>query len=84
VHYKLTKNRCAPEPPKPPKFLFQQWPFAFEVQFIIINSGTLDADAFLSEKEDFAIFVLYHFQNAPLSGYRLLLVTLKRISFSEA
>jgi hypothetical protein len=31
VHYLLIPSRGDPIPPKPPKLLFQQWPFVFEV-----------------------------------------------------
>ncbi len=31
VLYQLIRNRGNPIPPKPPKLLFQQWPFVFEV-----------------------------------------------------
>jgi hypothetical protein len=51
-----------------------------QVVFTIINSGKLDADSFLPDVKQFSNLFLLHFQNAPLSGDRPILVTLKPIS----
>ena len=60
------QNRCAPEPPKPPKFLFQQWPFVSEVSVVIVNSGILETDTFDSENKQFSIVFVAFLKSTTL------------------